>query len=299
VEREEEVLKWMWQATALGRDDSFVESEHCGFRSLGLRGRLPAFKKRLGRSFSMAFLVTGAARRIGRGIALGLAGAGHDVAIHCNRSRAEGEVLSKEIAALGRRAVIVEGDLADAAVPARIVAEAKAALGPLLGLVNNASVFDDDRIETLTEESWARQIDVNLRAPVLLAQAFAKQLPAEASGNIVNLIDQRVWKLAPDYFSYTIAKSGLWTATRTLAQALAPRIRVNAIGPGPALPHKGMSEAEFEKLASLTLLERGTSPGEIAAAVLFVVSQPALTGQMIALDGGQHLLWQTPDVTGV
>jgi NAD(P)-dependent dehydrogenase (short-subunit alcohol dehydrogenase family) len=247
----------------------------------------------------MAFLVTGAARRIGREIALALARAGHDVAVHCNQSRKEGEDLSTEIVALGRRAAIVQGDLADSAVPARIVAEANAALGPLAGLVNNASVFDDDRIETLTAESWARQININLRAPVLLAQAFSRQLPGTATGNIVNLIDQRVWKLAPDYFSYTIAKSGLWTATRTLAQALAPRIRVNAIGPGPVLPHKGMSQEKFEKLAGLTLLARRTSPREIADDVLFIVSQPSLTGQMIALDGGQHLLWQTPDVTGV
>jgi NAD(P)-dependent dehydrogenase (short-subunit alcohol dehydrogenase family) len=247
----------------------------------------------------MVFLVTGAARRIGREISFSLARAGHDIAVHCNRSKAEGEALAADIAKLGRRAAIVTGDLADAQAPARLVKEAAAVLGPLTGLINNASVFDDDRIENLTPESWARQIDINLRAPILLAQAFAAQLPADASGNVVNLIDQRVWKLAPDYFSYTIAKSGLWTATRTLAQALAPHIRVNAIGPGPALPHKGMSEEEFEKLASLTLLERGTSPAEIADAVLFIVSQPSLTGQMLALDGGQHLLWQTPDVTGV
>ncbi|NJM30989.1 MAG: SDR family oxidoreductase [Rhizobiales bacterium] len=247
----------------------------------------------------MVFLVTGAARRIGREISIVLAKAGHDLAIHCNRSKTDGEALAKEIELLGRRCVIVQGNLADAAMPARLVDEAKSALGPLTGLINNASVFDDDRIENMTPESWAWQIDINLKAPVLLAQAFAKQLPANASGNIINLVDQRVWKLAPDYFSYTIAKSGLWTATRTLAQALAPRIRVNAIGPGPALPHKGMSKEAFEKLSKSTLLARGTSPQEIAATVLFIISQPAMTGQMIALDGGQHLLWQTPDMTGV
>ena len=142
-------------------------------------------------------------------------------------------------------------------------------------------------------------MDINLRAPVMLAQEFARQLPADMKGNIINITDQRVWKLNPRFFSYTLSKAGLWTATQTLAQALAPRIRVNAIGPGPALPSARMDQAEFAKQESLTLLGRGTSPKEISEAAKFILSQPALTGQMIALDGGQHLVWQTRDVLEV
>ncbi len=151
----------------------------------------------------------------------------------------------------------------------------------------------------ITPASWAEHLDTNLRAPVFLSQAFARQLAAATEGNIISIIDQRVWKLNPKFFSYTMSKSALWTATRTLAQSLAPRIRVNAIGPGPALPSVRMDEEEFTKQTRLTLLGRGTSPSEISAAVKFILSQPALTGQMIALDGGQHLVWQTPDVVEV
>ena len=244
-------------------------------------------------------LITGAARRIGRQMALDMATDGWDVAVHCNASRAEAAEVVAAIRALGRRAVVVAGDLADAATPERLVAEAAAALQGLTCLINNASVFEPDEVGQISLDSWSRHQDINLRAPVMLAQAFARQLPKGEPGNIINIIDQRVWKLTPRFFSYTTSKSGLWTATRTLAQALAPRIRVNAIGPGPALPSPRMDEAEFAKQARLTLLQRGTSPMEISAAVKFIVSQPALTGQMIALDGGQHLSWQTPDVTEV
>jgi len=172
-------------------------------------------------------------------------------------------------------------------------------LGGLSGLINNASIFEPDEVGAITTQSWARHQDTNLRAPVMLAQAFARQLAEGAHGNIINIIDQRVWKLTPKFFSYTASKSALWTVTRTLAQALAPRIRVNAIGPGPALPNIRMDEEDFAKQSRLTLLGRGTSPAEISAAVKFILSQPALTGQMIVLDGGQHLVWQTPDITEV
>ena len=244
-------------------------------------------------------LVTGSAKRIGRKLALDLAADGWDVAVHCNASIIEAEEVARLIRAMGRRAVIVRGDLSEDEVPDRLVAEASAGLGGLTCLINNASLFEPDEVGSITRDSWARHNDTNLRAPVFLSQAFARQLPDGLEGNIISIIDQRVWKLNPRFFSYTTSKSGLWTATRTLAQALAPRIRVNAIGPGPALPSARMDEGEFAKQSRLTLLHRGTSPSEISAAVKFILSQPALTGQMIALDGGQHLVWQTPDVIEV
>ncbi len=244
-------------------------------------------------------LITGAARRIGRRIALDLAREGWAVAIHCNTSRADAETLAREISGLGGRSVIVQGDLARADVPERLIAEAARALGPLTCLINNASRFEPDEAGSVTLDSWTQHHDTNLRAPVFLAQHFAAQLPAEHRGNIINIIDQRVWKLTPKFFSYTASKSALWTVTRTLAQALAPRIRVNAIGPGPALPNVRMDEEDFARQARLTLLKRGTSPEEISAAVKYILSAEAMTGQMIVLDGGQHLLWQTRDVTDV
>lgn len=245
-------------------------------------------------------LVTGSAKRIGRRLALDFASDGWDVAVHCNASLAEAEEVAGLIRNMGRNTVIVRGNLSEADVPDRLIAEASAALGGLTCLINNASLFEPDEVGTITKASWAEHLDTNLRAPVFLSQAFARQLPADvAEGNVISIIDQRVWKLNPKFFSYTTSKSGLWTATRTLAQALAPRIRVNAIGPGPALPSARMDQAEFDKQAKLTLLGRGTSPEEISAAVKFILSQPSLTGQMIALDGGQHLVWQTPDVVEV
>ena len=244
-------------------------------------------------------LVTGSAKRIGRQIALDLAADGWDVAVHCNASLTDAEAVAAAIRAMGRAATIVRGDLSASDVPERLMSEAAKALGGITCLVNNASVFEPDEVGGITPGSWAQHLDTNLRAPVFLSQAFARQLPDAASGNIISIIDQRVWKLNPKFFSYTTSKSALWTATRTLAQALAPRIRVNAIGPGPALPSVRMDEEEFAKQSRLTLLGRGTSPAEISSAVKFILSQPALTGQMIVLDGGQHLVWQTPDVTEV
>lgn len=246
-----------------------------------------------------AVLITGAARRIGRCIALDLARDGWAVAIHCNSSLDDARTLKAEIEADGGQSTIVQGDLALAQVPERLVAEATKTLGPLTCLVNNASRFEPDEADSVTLDSWAAHLDTNLRAPVFLAQHFAAQLPPGAAGNIINIIDQRVWKLTPKFFSYTASKSALWTVTRTLAQALAPRIRVNAIGPGPALPNVRMDEEDFARQARLTLLKRGTSPEEISAAVKYILSSPAMTGQMIVLDGGQHLLWQTRDVTEV
>jgi NAD(P)-dependent dehydrogenase (short-subunit alcohol dehydrogenase family) len=244
-------------------------------------------------------LITGAAKRIGRQLALDLADAGFDIAVHYNASLPEAEDVAQIVRSKGRKAVVVQGDLSEIEAPEAIMVAAHGGLGPLGLLINNASIFEPDEAGSITPQSWAKHQDTNLRAPILLAQAFAKQLPAGAYGNIINIIDQRVWKLNPRFFSYTMSKTGLWTATRTLAQALAPHIRVNAIGPGPALPSARMDQAEFDKQAGLTLLGRGTSPEEISAVTRFILSQPALTGQMIALDGGQHLVWQTPDIIEV
>ncbi len=244
-------------------------------------------------------LVTGAARRIGRQIALDLAEAGWSVALHYNASKAEADEVRRQIAATGADAVLVHGDLSEPNTPQHIVDEAVAGLGGLDGLINNASVFEPDEVGSITGDSWSEHLDTNLRAPVFLSQAFAGQLPDGAEGNIINIIDQRVWKLTPKFFSYTASKAALWTVTRTLAQALAPRIRVNAIGPGPALPNIRMDDDDIARQKRATLLGRGTSPEEISSAVRFILDAPAMTGQMIVLDGGQHLAWQTADVVNV
>lgn len=239
-------------------------------------------------------LVTGAGRRIGHAIALHLAGRGYRVAVHCNRSRDEADAVVREIVQTGGHAAVVQADLADHAAVSSLVSQAAAALGPLSLLVNNASLFDYDHVETATEQSWDRHLDANLKAPFFLSQAFAVQLPDGAAGNIINMVDMRVWRLTPHFASYTVSKAGLWTLTQTLAMALAPRIRVNAIGPGPVLPSPHQTDEQFRKQWESTPLKRGAEPGEIAAAIGFLLDAPAVTGQMIALDGGQHLPWQQP-----
>lgn len=236
-------------------------------------------------------LITGAAKRLGREIALALAGQGWDIAIHCHHSQAEAEATAAEIRGLGRRAAVVQADLTREAEVETIIPKANEALGPLTCLVNNASVFEMDKIETVTRDSWDRHIETNLRAPLVLSQAFARQLPADAAGNIVNMLDQRVYKLTPYFLSYTVGKMGLWTLTRTLALALAPRIRVNGIGPGPTMPSPRQSAEQFEAQSAAVPLGHGATPQEIAAGVLFILSSTSMTGQMIALDGGQHLGW--------
>lgn len=242
-------------------------------------------------------LVTGAGKRVGRAIALDLARAGYAVAVHVNRSLAEGEAVAAEIRAAGGRAAVVVGDLAAMTDVQSIVPAAAKALGPLDVLVNNASVFEMDRIDTATEASWDFHLDINLKAPFFLSQAFAAQLPAGAEGNIVNLLDMRVWRLTPYFASYTVSKTGLWTLTQTLAMALAPRIRVNGIGPGPTLPSIHQTQGQFDAQAAATPLRRGAPPEEIASAVRFLLSTPSMTGQMIALDGGQHLPWRPVPTT--
>lgn len=242
-----------------------------------------------------AALITGAAKRIGRAIALDMAAYGWSIAVHYNSSPQEAEETRDTIRGAGAAAELVQADLRDIAALAGLIDRAQAALGPVSCLINNASVFEHDDLVTMTPESWEEHLAVNLRAPLFLSQAFAAALPADRNGNIVNLIDQRVRKLTPHFVSYTLSKAGLWTATRTLAQALAPRIRVNAISPGPTLPNVRQRQEDFAKESGATLLGRGPEPEEIAAAVRFILDAPSLTGQMIVLDGGQHLVWQTPD----
>lgn len=234
-------------------------------------------------------LITGAARRIGRAIALDMAEAGWSVAIHYRHSKADAEALAQQIVKSGGRAQAFAADLSDFNALEDLVARCADKLGPPQCLINNASEFLLDSVQTADEATWDTHLDINLKAPVFLAQAMVRHLPEGIEGNIINIIDQRVWKLTPDFFSYTISKAGLWTATRTLAQGLAPRVRVNAVGPGPVFRSVHQSEIDFVAEQRSTLLHTGPSPQEIAAAVRFILATPSMTGQMIALDGGQHL----------
>ena len=257
----------------------------------------------------MRALVTGGAKRIGREIALYLARRGADVAVHYSSSRAEAEDTAATIRALGRKAVLLQADLLDEdAVAGLLPAAIEAFDGPLTVLVNNASIFEYDTVHNATRQSWDRAIGSNLRAPFLLTQAFAAQAPqalTDANGEplaqamILNMIDQRVWKPTPEFMSYTIAKMGLWAMTQTTAQALAPHIRVNAIGPGPTVQGVRQSDIHFAKQRAATILQRGAGPADVTAALGFFLDSPTVTGQMIAVDGGQHLAWATPDVLGV
>jgi NAD(P)-dependent dehydrogenase (short-subunit alcohol dehydrogenase family) len=245
-----------------------------------------------------AALVTGAGRRIGRALALEAARAGFDVAVHYRTAAGDARAVANEIAALGRRAVTLDAELTHEAQTAGLIARAAQALGPVTLLVNSASTFEDDRLATATRASWDAHLDANLRAPIVLAQAFAAALPAATQGLIVNIVDQRVLRPNPQFFSYSLSKAGLWWTTQTLAQDLAPAIRVNAIGPGPVLASVHQAAGEFEREAAATLLERAVSPDEIAAALRYLIDATSVTGQMIAVDAGQHLGWRTPDILG-
>lgn len=257
----------------------------------------------------MRALVTGAGRRLGRAMALYLAGRGYDLAIHYAGSRDEAASVADEIRRMGRRAETVAADvLIEDQVQTLIARAAEALGGPLSVLVNNASIFEHDDFTTATRASWDRHIESNLRAPFVLTQRFAAQVPDPlsdtagepvAQGLIVNMVDQRVWKLTPDFASYTIAKAALWALTQTSAQGLAPRVRVNAIGPGPTLQGGRQTAEAFAAQRAATVLQRGANLADITAALGFFLDSVAVTGQMIAVDGGQHLAWQTPDVTGV
>ncbi|MFZ5669488.1 MAG: SDR family oxidoreductase [Pseudomonadota bacterium] len=242
-----------------------------------------------------AALITGAARRIGRALAFEAARAGYDVAVHHRSSPDEAEATAEAVRERGRRAIVLAADLT-APDAADLIGRAETALGPVTLLVNNASLFLDDRLQTFAAGDLDAQLATNVRAPAVLAQAFATALPAEREGLIVNLLDQRVWRPNPQFFGYSLSKAALWHATRTMAQALAPRIRVNGIGPGPTLASVHQASGEFEREAAGTPLARAVTPEDVAAALRYLIDAGAVTGQMIAVDAGQHLGWRTPDV---
>jgi NAD(P)-dependent dehydrogenase (short-subunit alcohol dehydrogenase family) len=241
-----------------------------------------------------AALITGAGRRIGAAIALALSCSGYTVVLHANRSRAEAEKLAAEITSAGGRAAVVLADLADPDAVRGLV-PAAGAFGPLTLLVNSASMFEPDDIENLERMHFERAIAVNLAAPLFLAQAFAAQAPEGADASIVNIVDQRVLKPTPRFFSYTLSKSALHSATTTLAQGLAPRLRVNAVAPGPTLPSPRQSDAQFAAQTASLPLMKGPAPEDIAAAVVYLAQAKGVTGVTIAVDGGQHLAWRTAD----
>ena len=256
-----------------------------------------------------AALVTGGARRLGKAMALALADRGFDVALHYAGSADAAAETAAEIATKGVKVVTLRADLLIEADSQALVARAADAMKrPLNVLINNASVFEYDTLKTASRKSWDRHMESNLSAPFVLTQQFAAQAPATlsdatgepmASACVINMIDQRVRKLTPEFMTYTLAKMGLWALTQTAAQALAPQIRVNAIGPGPTLQGARQSDNHFVNQRAATILKRGSNPADITAAMAFILDSPSLTGQLLCIDGGQHLGWQTPDVLGV
>ncbi|MDO9334861.1 MAG: SDR family oxidoreductase [Caulobacter sp.] len=240
-------------------------------------------------------LVTGAPRRIGRALALAAAQAGYDLAIHHRSHPEDADSLAAEAADIGANSLILTGDLADPVTASELM-DAASRLGPVTLLVNNASLFEEDSFRNLNADGLNAHLAINLTAPVLLSQAFALRLPAHRRGLIVNVLDQRVLRPNPQFFSYALSKAALWQATKTMAQALAPRIRVNGIGPGPTLASVHQVAGEFEAEAAATLLGKPVDPAEIAAALRYLIDAPSVTGQMIAVDAGQHLGWRTPDI---
>lgn len=255
-----------------------------------------------------AALVTGGARRLGRAMVLYLAGRGHDVAIHYSQSADEADATATEARALGVKAVTIGADLLGEDATGALIGHAVAGLDrPLTVLVNNASTFDYDNIRSASRQSWDRNIGTNLRAPFVLTQGFAAQVPKAVQGSdgplaqglVVNMLDQRVRKLTPEFMSYTIAKMGLWAFTQTAARALAPDIRVNAIGPGSTLKGAHQSQTQFDAQRSASILGRGANAADITAALGYFLDAPAVTGQLLCVDGGQHLGWQTPDILGL
>ena len=244
-----------------------------------------------------AALVTGAAKRIGRALALALAEDGYDIAIHFHSSADEAESAAAAVRAHGRRCALVRANLAREDETARVIDAAVKGVGPLRILVNSASAFEADDLFTMTRAIWDRHIETNLRAPLKLIQDFARAADPHSDALVVNILDQRVLKLTPQFLSYTVSKSALFALTHTLAQALGPRgVRVNAIGPGPTIRNARQSEDDFRRQTESTVLGRGASTGDIAGALRYLIGARAVTGQMIAVDGGQHLIWRTPDV---
>lgn len=250
--------------------------------------------------------MTGAGRRLGLAMALELGRQGHDVALHYASSSEGAEAGAAEITKLGRRAVALQADLLrDSAAEALVGRAAEALGGPLTCLVNNASIFEFDDLAGATRESWDRHLGSNLRAPFVLIQSFAAQARepvADAAGEpvaqaqVINMVDQRVLSLTPHFMTYTLAKSALWTLTQTAAMALAPRVRVNAIAPGPTLKGDRQTDAHFASQRRNVILNRGADPEDITRALVYLLGARAVTGQLLTVDGGQHLAWQTPDL---
>ncbi len=255
-----------------------------------------------------AALVTGAGRRLGRAMAVALAEDGHDVVIHYAGSREGAETTAQMARAFGVRAEILQADLLDRHQIKGLVERAAEAIGrPLSVLINNASIFEYDTLQSATFESWDRHMRSNLEASYFLTQQFARQIyggkrddrgEPVANGCVINMIDQRVRKLTPEFSTYTIAKVGLWAFTQTAAQGLAPDIRVNAIGPGPTLRGDRQSQEHFDEQRRNTVLERGSNVEDIVGAMRFILASHSVTGQLICIDGGQHLGWRTPDIQG-
>lgn len=275
------------------RRSGAAEAATAGGGGRSLRAMRSPFAALIPASIPRTALITGGGKRIGRAIALALAEAGFAVAIHWHESETEAEEVAASARQCGAEAVLLRADLAREAEARALMQRAVSALGPPGVLVNNASRFERDEWDTADRESWDRHIEPNLRAPFVLMQDFALALPPEAEGVVVNMLDQRVWSLTPHFVSYTLAKSGLWALTQSMALALAPRIRVNGIGPGPTLPSPRQTREQFDRQCASVPLGYGTSPEEIASAVLSILALASMTGQMIALDGGQHLQWQS------
>lgn len=253
-------------------------------------------------------LVTGAAYRLGRAMALDLAGSGWDVAVHYNTSEDGALKTVADARALGAASEALRADLLVEAEVETLVARAAEALGgPLSLLINNASLFENDQLATMTRDSWDRGIESNLRAPVKLTQDFAAQAPRAArdvrgepvaQAVVINMLDMRVFKPMPTFLSYFTAKSGLYAFTRAAAQALGPDVRVAGIGPGPTLPAPKQSDEHFRRQRGACILGRGSDPEDIVAAMRFILANKAFTGQMLAIDGGQHLSWQVGEIAG-
>lgn len=257
----------------------------------------------------MRALVTGAGARLGQAMALYLGARGYDVAVHYASSEQGAAETVAKLEAMGRKAIALQADLLNEdETQALLPAAAKALGGPITCLINNASIFEYDTIKSATRESWDRHLGSNLRAPFILTQALAAQMPKAATDEngepvaqclVINMLDQRVHKLTPEFMTYTIAKMGLWAMTQTAAQALAPHARVNGIGPGPTLQGHRQTKEHFSNQRAATILGRGANAADITAALGYFLDSPAITGQMIAVDGGQHLGWKTPDILGV